>query len=110
MSNERRVELRPVRWEAAVLVCKECRRRKNGPRDLKTKVTIHELKAAGVTHVGPRTRIVQTKCLGVCPKNAMTIALLGGGAPTMGLVGSRDDARRIASQLKERLAVRPDGA
>jgi len=109
MSDERRTELRPVRFEAAALVCKDCRGRKNGPRGVETKAVVHELKAAGLTHAGPRVRIVRTNCLGVCPKHALTVALVGHGGPVMALVASEGDARTVASRLAKRLSGRADG-
>jgi predicted metal-binding protein len=98
MADKIHDDLRPARWEATVLVCKDCRRRKNGPHDVKTKAIVHELKV-GLSKAERRTRIVRTGCLGVCPKHAVTLALLGAGRPMTAVVESTGQARAMGPTL-----------
>jgi predicted metal-binding protein len=62
-------------WQALVLVCKSCRKRSSGPKDVKPKALALELrraaKAARVT-----TRVALTTCMGLCPKGATTVAVV----------------------------------
>lgn len=63
----------PTRYAGAVLVCEKCERRDKGPKKLTTKELRGELRQAlggGRT----RLRIVQTSCLGLCPKKAIAVA------------------------------------
>jgi predicted metal-binding protein len=71
----------PTDWTQIVLACKKCSKKLHGgfgpegdeslPRALKT-----ELRATGRRR---SIRVIETKCLGLCPKNAVTI--LDGNAP-----------------------------
>lgn len=69
---------RPLRWQAAVLVCKDCVDRGSGPKKSgSAKALMPALRHA--TKRGPvRTRVVATTCLGLCPKRATAVARLGG--------------------------------
>jgi hypothetical protein len=62
-------------WSCLVLVCKDCRRRKDGPKHLKAKVLAagikSELKAGTL-----RPRVVLTTCLKLCPKKATSVAVV----------------------------------
>ena len=63
----------PTRYAGAVLVCEKCEKRDKGPKKLTTKALRSELRQAlggGRT----RLRIVQTSCLGLCPKKAIAVA------------------------------------
>jgi hypothetical protein len=61
-------------WDALILVCKDCRRRKDGPkhkaRELAKDIK-HQVKSAV-----PRVRVVLTTCLKLCPKNATSVAFV----------------------------------
>jgi hypothetical protein len=63
-------------WTSVVLVCRDCRRRGNGPGKLKPKAVVSEVRRA-VKEAKPRPRVVLTTCLGVCPKGAMTVGFAG---------------------------------
>ena len=63
----------PTRYAGAVLVCEKCEKRDKGPKKLTTKVLRSELRQAlGGCHT--KLRIVQTSCLGLCPKKAIAVA------------------------------------
>ncbi len=66
------------KWDGVILICKQCRKRKNGPDDIKSKSLVkiarHHLKEQR-----PRPRVLSTGCLGVCPKGAVVVAGVGRG-------------------------------
>lgn len=85
-----KVEVEPPRWDAVMLICKECGKRKNGPRDLKAK-TLVKLARGHLQAQRPRPRVVSTSCMGICPKHAIAIAWLGLGIePRIVCVGDRE--------------------
>jgi predicted metal-binding protein len=91
--------LQPARWSTTVLICKECRKRSSGPRDLKPKAVASALKqAARGTTV--RSRVMLTGCLGVCPKKALAILFVPrhGGAQ-IARVASVEQALEAATAM-----------
>lgn len=93
-------------WPAVLLVCKECRKRGSGPRDIKTKDAVRELRIA-LKHDRPRPRVLLTNCMGLCPKKALAVAWADGqGAPRavgMTTTAQADDA--LALLRRDPLAV-----
>lgn len=67
-----------VKWDALFLVCTKCRKRKNGPDDLKPKSLIAAA-SRQMKKLQPRPRAVLTSCLGLCPNKAVAVAFVGGG-------------------------------
>jgi predicted metal-binding protein len=61
-------------WDALLLICKDCRRRKDGPkhkaRELAKDIR-HQVKSAS-----PRVRVVLTTCLKLCPRKATSVAFV----------------------------------
>lgn len=68
------------KWDAVVLICKQCGKRKNGPLELRAKALV---KLARVQLKGerPRPRVMSTSCMGLCPKDAIAVAWVGRGLP-----------------------------
>lgn len=70
-----------MRWDTAILVCRACGKRSNGPKGMKPKALVsairHDAKA-----LRPRPRVVLTGCLGLCPKGAVAVALVGASSPS----------------------------
>ncbi len=67
------------KFVGAVLVCGDCERRSSGPKKLRAKEARQTLKKAlGGARV--RLRIVQSSCLGLCPKKAIAMAAICQGA------------------------------
>jgi predicted metal-binding protein len=85
-------------WESLFLVCKDCRRRKDGPKHLKAKALAKEIKHQ-VKDSAPRARVVLTTCLKLCPKKAASVAFVGP------LAKSRIAAIKSYSQLKSTLSL-----
>lgn len=89
-------------WEAAVLVCKDCGKRSSGPRELKIKVVVSELKRS-LRKARPRPRCVLTSCLGLCPKGAVAVALAGGDKPArITAIRSLDEAEAVGEEIARR--------
>ena len=86
-------------WDQLVVVCRDCRKRSNGPKGLKSKPMASEIKRAA-RDIKPRPRIVLTNCLGLCPKGAATTAVVGSNVATRALaVTSLEQAGRGALSL-----------
>ena len=69
------IEATPTAWDQVILVCRKCSKKLGGgfgpdgsdtlPRTLK-----QELRATGRRR---SVRVIETKCLGLCPKGAVTV-------------------------------------
>jgi len=68
------------KWDAVILICKDCRKRKNGPEHLKAKALV-KIARRHLHDAQPRPRVVSVSCLGVCPKRAIAVACLGDELP-----------------------------
>jgi hypothetical protein len=70
-----------TRLSGVVLVCGDCEERSDGPTKLKARQVRKELKR-DLAHLPGRLRVVQSSCLGLCPKKAMAlVAVASGHAP-----------------------------
>ena len=65
--------LRPG-WKQIVMVCKACEKRSKGPKKFGARKVARALSSALRQARQPKTRIVQTTCLGLCPKQAVAVA------------------------------------
>lgn len=88
-------------WETAILVCAKCSKRLGGGFGKKGK---QSLAKALRTHVGVKTSrkssvgIVEVKCLGVCPRGAVT--LVDASDPgSWRLVPAGADLDRLAQEI-----------
>lgn len=73
MKSPRAIESRPTPWTDVILLCGKCAGKMKGGYGADRKQTLREalrteLKAQG--H-GRSVRIVETRCLGLCPKKAV---------------------------------------
>ena len=64
-----------VKFDSVVLVCSDCEKRSSGPTRLSAKDVRKDLKHQ-LTGPLRRFRIVQTSCLGICPKRAIAVVAL----------------------------------
>jgi predicted metal-binding protein len=67
-------------WDTVILICKDCRKRKNGLQHLKSKALV-KIARRDLPAASPRPRVASVSCLGVCPKHAIAVACLGYGSP-----------------------------
>jgi hypothetical protein len=59
-----------------VLVCRHCERRSSGPTKLRAKEVRKQLKHE-LGHARFKSRVLETSCLGLCPKKALAMAAIG---------------------------------
>lgn len=88
-----------VKFGGVVLVCGECEDRSNGPSKLNAKTVRKELKR-GLVQSPVRLRIVESSCLGLCPKKAMAVAAVAAGRPLLAAeVRSDQEAAALAATV-----------
>ena len=82
---------RTPKWDAIILVCKECGERRGAPKDVKPKKLAGDLRALSKHHRS-RARVVLSPCLGLCPKGAVAVTRVGEDSPAS-LVAIADRAQ-----------------
>lgn len=88
-----------VKFGGVVLVCSDCEDRSNGPSKLKAKTVRKELKR-GLVQSPVRLRIVESSCLGLCPKKAIAVAAVASGRPLLAAeVQTGDDPAALAATV-----------
>jgi hypothetical protein len=101
-----------TKLSGVVLVCGDCEERSDGPTKLNARQVRKELKR-DLVHVPGRLRVVQSSCLGLCPKKAMAlVAVAQGRAPLAAEVCRDDDVEAFAKALAkvgEMTALAGDG-
>ena len=87
-----------AKFEGLVLVCGQCEKRGSGPSKLTAKDARKSLKRAlGAQRT--RMRIVESSCLGLCPKKSIAIAGAAQGAPAMlAEVRNERDLKAVAAR------------
>ncbi|RZI63804.1 MAG: hypothetical protein EOP80_21825 [Variovorax sp.] len=95
-----------VKFRGAVLVCGDCQHRGSGPKKLRArdvrKLLKHDLGSARF-----KLRVVESSCLGLCPKKAMALVALAGKAPALAAEArSADDVAAFAAAT---VAICKDG-
>lgn len=61
-------------WNQLVMVCKTCEKRSHAPKKFGAKKVQRRLSSALRRGQHAKTRIVQTTCMGLCPKKAVAVA------------------------------------
>ena len=67
---------RTPKWNAVILVCKACGKRRGAPKDAKPKVLAGDLRTL-TKRDRTRARVVLSPCLGLCPKGAVAVTRVG---------------------------------
>ncbi len=80
---------RTLRWQAALLVCKDCVDRGSGPKKSGSAKALMPALRHATKRAGVRTRVVATTCLGLCPKHATAVARFGDGSARIVAIRSR---------------------
>jgi predicted metal-binding protein len=72
MSNE--IRSRPTPWKTIVLVCGKCSRKLDGGFGPNGDDSLRAAVRAELKQTGRRrdVRIIETRCIGICPKHAVT--------------------------------------
>lgn len=92
-----------AKFDALLLVCGRCAERSSGPSRRKAKKLPGEFKKA-LGPERPRFRIVESSCLGLCPKKATAVAAATGDGPLrLAAVGGKSDVQAMADRLRGRL-------
>ena len=93
------IEAQAPSWDALVLACKQCRKRRDGPRDTKAKVIALTFRTAmKVQRLKSRTLL--TTCQGLCPKGATAVTVTARDAKTRGFsVRSADDTEAVVRAM-----------
>ena len=88
-----------VKFAGVVLVCSDCEERSDGPSKFKAKLARKELKR-GLVRSPVRLRIVESTCLGLCPKKAIAAAAVTQGHKLMAAeLCNQDDAKAFAATI-----------
>lgn len=92
--------LEAASWRAVVLVCKACGKRSSGPKKIKTKNAVAAARRIARS-LEPRPRVLTTSCLGLCPKGALAVAMVGGapGRARMARIESLKEMERLLPLL-----------
>lgn len=95
----------PTHWRGTVVVCGKCSKRIGGGFGPKGKTPLHKALARAMNGGGKlakllkwRSGVVESRCLKVCPKNAVVV--IDGRAPDKWLIVPRDsDVDALAERL-----------
>ncbi|MET0540361.1 MAG: hypothetical protein ABWZ88_01260 [Variovorax sp.] len=88
-----------VKFSAAVLVCGQCEERSSGPKKLRARDVRKELKGS-LGSARFRLRVVESSCLGLCPKKAIAVVAVGAtAAPYAAEIGSGAEVAAFARGL-----------
>lgn len=69
------IRSRPTSWKAIILLCGKCARKLDGGYGPEGKDKLRHMLREALKETGHRrdVRIIETRCMGVCPKNATTM-------------------------------------
>jgi predicted metal-binding protein len=95
----------PTPWEDVILVCKKCSKKLKGGFGPDGDATLRGALTTELRRTGRRraVRIIETKCLGLCPKRA--VAVIGTPATTLIVPIGTDSAAILANALRPRLPL-----
>ena len=90
-----------AKFDGLVLVCAQCEKRGSGPSKLTAKDARKSLKRAlGAQRT--RMRIVESSCLGLCPKKSIAVAGAAQGTPSvLAEVRNERDLKAVAARLAD---------
>ena len=74
VSRKHEIRTRPTPWTTIILLCGKCARRLDGGYGSDRKATLRTALRMALKDAGHRrdVRIIETRCMGVCPKKAVT--------------------------------------
>jgi predicted metal-binding protein len=90
-------DIQRPRWQAVLLVCKECGKRSNGPKHLKPKEVAALARRS--KHATTRTRVLMTTCMGLCPKSAIALAAAGADATRIVAIRKSGQVEKAVARL-----------
>jgi predicted metal-binding protein len=91
---------RPTPWREVVLVCRKCSKKQKGGFGEKRRETLKAHLRQALRAVGRRrdVRIIETSCLGICPKHGVT-ALNASRPQTIHVIPAGTDADAAMRRL-----------
>ncbi|VWX62144.1 conserved hypothetical protein [Burkholderiales bacterium 8X] len=90
-----------AKFGALVVLCKACQKRSSGPSKLKVKDLRKEMRRDPARST-LRLRIVESGCLGLCPKKAIAAAAMArGGQMQMAEIKEASQASRLLAVLQK---------
>lgn len=92
----------PTQWREVVLVCSKCSKKLHGGFGPDSDKTLSRTLKQALRDAGRRreVRVIETKCLGLCPKDAVTVLQAGAPDALLTVIGSKG-----LTALLERLGV-----
>ena len=74
MSRKHEIRIRPTPWTTIILLCGKCARKLDGGYGPDRKATLRTALRVALKDAGHRrdVRIIETRCMWVCPKKAVT--------------------------------------
>ena len=74
MSSKPAALSRPTHWHDVIILCRKCGRKRRGGFGPRQKQTLKDVLRQELRNIGERrgVRVMETSCLGVCPKDAVT--------------------------------------
>ena len=74
MNRKSKIRSRPTPWQSIILLCGKCARKLDGGYGPEKDATLRSALRMALKDAGHRrdVRIIETRCMGICPKKAVT--------------------------------------
>jgi predicted metal-binding protein len=74
VNRKRDIQTHPTPWQSIILLCGKCARKLDGGYGPEKDATLRSALRMALKDAGHRrdVRIIETRCMGVCPKKAVT--------------------------------------
>ncbi len=98
MSKQAVFETIPTPWQQVILVCKKCSKKLDGGFGPDGSDTLGRALKGAARQAGRRreVRVIETKCLGLCPKGAVTVLPAGRPGEMLSVPAGMDPAAVLA--------------
>ena len=75
MNRTREIRTLPTPWQSIILLCGKCARKLDGGYGPEKDATLRSALRMALKEAGHRrdVRIIETRCMGICPKKAVTV-------------------------------------
>ena len=115
--RETTIAARPTSWQDVILICRKCSKKLKGGFGHDHDQTLARALKSTLRGSPSRrsTRIIETKCLGICPKNAVTVLPATRPAEILSIPAGMDPAAILTRLLpmpepSPRQTAAPDAA
>jgi predicted metal-binding protein len=91
---------RPTPWRDVIILCRKCGKKCHGGFGPKRKETLKDTLRRALRDIGrrPQVRIMETSCLGICPKDGVT-ALNATSPSTIHVIPAGSDSQAAIQTL-----------